>query len=170
MGPELIAPQEFGLKTSRPTRASDCYSLGMVIYETISGDKPFHEHADLVVFLKVVKGERPCRGAGFPQSLWEKLEQCWKPHPDARPSVEDVLRCLERCNPPDTVTSSTSGSLQGTPKEADHDEDTRALEELPGISALDEPTVIRCICGNIGWFTSFSVSHLPFCLSPSHRR
>ena len=166
MGPELIAPQEFGLKTSRPTKPSDCYSLGMVVYETISGNMPFHEHTDLAVFLKVVRGERPCREAGFPESLWEKLEQCWKPHPDARPSVEDVLRCLERCNPPDTVTPSTGDSLQGTSTRANHGEDTQASEDIP---ARDESTVIRCICGNIGRFTSLSASHLPFCLSPSHR-
>ena len=37
IGPELIVPQEFGLKTSRlATKSSDRYSLGMVIYETSS--------------------------------------------------------------------------------------------------------------------------------------
>jgi serine/threonine protein kinase len=56
MSPELIDPQRFGLKGSRPTRSSDCYALGMVIYETISGNLPFHEHTDLTVFVKVLEG------------------------------------------------------------------------------------------------------------------
>jgi len=43
MSPELIAPERFGFKISRPTRASDCYALGMVIYETVSGKLPFHK-------------------------------------------------------------------------------------------------------------------------------
>ena len=96
MGPELIDPQRFGLENSCPTRSSDCYALGMVIYETISGHLPFHEHTDLTVFVKVLQGVHPPRGVGFADSLWGMLELCWEPHPDARPSAEDVLQCLER--------------------------------------------------------------------------
>jgi len=36
MSPELLHPEGFGIPTSegnRPTRQSDCYALGMVIYE-----------------------------------------------------------------------------------------------------------------------------------------
>ena len=36
MSPELLLPEEFGIAQSegvRPTRQSDCYALGMVIYE-----------------------------------------------------------------------------------------------------------------------------------------
>ena len=95
MGPELIDPQRFGFKNGRPTKSSDCYALGMVIYETISGHLPFHEYADLTVFLKVLKGVRPPREVGFANSLWGMLESCWAPQPSARPSVEDVLQCLE---------------------------------------------------------------------------
>ena len=96
MSPELIAPEQFGSKKGRPTKSSDCYALGMVIYETVSGKLPFHEHADLAVFVKVLKGERPARrGARFANSLWKMLEMCWTPQPKDRPSVKDVLQCLE---------------------------------------------------------------------------
>jgi hypothetical protein len=95
MSPELIAPQRFGLKSSRPTESSDCYALGMVVYETISGNLPFHEDTDLTVFVKVLEGERPPRGAGFRKDLWRMLERCWKFQPSDRPTIEDVLRCLE---------------------------------------------------------------------------
>ena len=36
MSPELLHPERFGMPESegnRPTRQSDCYALGMVIYE-----------------------------------------------------------------------------------------------------------------------------------------
>ena len=33
MSPELLYPKEFGFKECRPTKPSDCYALGMVIYE-----------------------------------------------------------------------------------------------------------------------------------------
>jgi len=95
MSPELIAPEQFGSKKSRPTKTSDCYALGMVIYETISGNLPFHEHADLAVFVKVLKGDRPTRRGRFTNDLWKMLESCWVPQPSDRPSIEGVLRCLE---------------------------------------------------------------------------
>ena len=95
MSPELIAPQRFGLKSSRPTESSDCYALGMVVYETISGNLPFHEDTDLTVFVKVLEGERPLRGVGFRSDLWRMLEWCWKSQPSDRPTIEDVLHCLE---------------------------------------------------------------------------
>ena len=31
--PELLDPEQFGLTDSRPTKQSDCYALGMVVYE-----------------------------------------------------------------------------------------------------------------------------------------
>jgi serine/threonine protein kinase len=95
MSPELIAPQRFGLKSSRPTESSDCYAFGMVIYETISGNLPFHEDTDLTVFVKVLEGERPPQGVKFRRGLWRMLEQCWESQPNNRPTIEDVLDCLE---------------------------------------------------------------------------
>jgi serine/threonine protein kinase len=95
MSPELIDPQQFGLQHSRPTESSDCYALGMVIYETISGNLPFHNDADLTVFVKVIQGKRPPRGPKFRKDLWMMLEQCWESQPRNRPSVGDVLRFLE---------------------------------------------------------------------------
>jgi len=86
---------ESPLENSRPTKSSDCYALAMVVYETITGHLPFHEHADLTVFVKVLKDMRPPREPGFADSLWETLELCWAPQPSARPNIEDVLCCLE---------------------------------------------------------------------------
>src|SRR5258705_12549742 len=66
MSLELIDPQKFGLEKVRPTKYSDCYALGMVIYETISGHLPFHRYADLIVAVKVMAGKGPAREAGVP--------------------------------------------------------------------------------------------------------
>jgi serine/threonine protein kinase len=33
MAPELINPEEYGLDKTNPTKESDIYSLGMLIYE-----------------------------------------------------------------------------------------------------------------------------------------
>lgn len=95
MSPELINPSEFGLKESCLTIASDCYSLGMVIYETLTGHAPFHKVSALSVLLDVVRGKHPPREPGFTDSLWEMLELCWAYEPKERPSIIDVLGCLQ---------------------------------------------------------------------------
>jgi len=33
MSPELLDPERFGSSDDRPTKQSDCYALGMVVYE-----------------------------------------------------------------------------------------------------------------------------------------
>ena len=93
MSPELLDPEHFGFEDSRPTKDSDCYALGMVIYEVLSGQAPFAREKDLVVMLKVFRGERPERPAGswFPDDLWNILGRCWSPLPKDRPAIEGIL-------------------------------------------------------------------------------
>ena len=101
MSPELLDPDQFGFKDGRPTKASDCYALGMVIYEVLAGQAPFTPYKDFIVMRKVIEGERPGRpegaeGAWFTDYLWEILQICWDTQPGARPSIEVVLECLKR--------------------------------------------------------------------------
>ena len=101
MSPELLDPDRFGFEDSRPTNESDCYALGMVILEVLTGQAPFTNYKDFIVIRKVVEGERPGRPQGpevawFTDDLWETLEQCWSPQPKVRPTLEAVLECLEQ--------------------------------------------------------------------------
>lgn len=95
MSPELIDPQEFGFEKISQTKYSDCYAFGMVIYETIGGKLPFYKDTNHMVPVKMLKGERPSREAGFTDSLWGVLELCWAHQPRDRPSIEAVLQYLE---------------------------------------------------------------------------
>ena len=100
MSPELFDPAKFELRDGCSTKESDCYALGMVIYEILSGWSPFAGCSTGTVVLKVLDGERPARphgveGAWFTDALWGLLERCWKPHPHDRPSVGAVLDYLE---------------------------------------------------------------------------
>ena len=103
MSPELIDPERFGLTESHPTKEADCYALGMVIYEVLSGQTPFAPSKPPFVILKVLEGHHPERpqgkaGAPFTDDLWTVLGLCWKHKPDERTSSKVVLQCLERAS------------------------------------------------------------------------
>lgn len=100
MSPELLDPGKFGLKESRPTKESDCYALGMVIYEVLSGQKPFAQGKGHAVIRMVMDGERPRRPRGkggrlFTDGIWNMAQLCWKPQPEDRTNAKAVLLNLE---------------------------------------------------------------------------
>ena len=131
MSPELFDPEEFNLKDSRPTKCSDRYAFGMVMYEVLSGQLPFSKYHDFVVVAKVLKGKRPARPQGtkgrwFTDGIWSILECCWMPSPGGRPMVKDVLDRLEEVSSswapyyPSTAilpTSTTESSSEESPDE-----------------------------------------------------
>ena len=104
MSPELLDPERFGFEKCRRTKESDCYALGMVILEVLSGQNPFPRDSPMTVMRKVVDGDRPGRpqgaeGAWFVDALWDTLELCWSPSPSSRPAVDTVFDCLKRVSP-----------------------------------------------------------------------
>ncbi|KAF9791048.1 kinase-like domain-containing protein [Thelephora terrestris] len=70
MSPELLDPGRFRLKKSRPTKSSDCYALGMVIYETITEKVLFQGESIFIVTQRILAGEDPPRGERFTNCLW----------------------------------------------------------------------------------------------------
>jgi len=98
MSPELLDPQ---IQDHRRTVYSDCYALGMVIYEVLSERAPFYRYSNLIISGMVIRGDRPERpkgaeGGWFTDDVWEVLKRCWVPQPGDRPSIKDVLQCLEK--------------------------------------------------------------------------
>ena len=127
MSPELLDPDSFGLKKSRPTKESDCYALGMVIYEVLSGQTPFAPLVTPLVIRKVLQGERPGRPKGeggkrFADGIWEVLERCWKHQPKERINAKAVLLCLGGA-PPLLLSSSDTDLIA----ESDTDEQSDAI-------------------------------------------
>jgi len=114
MSPELLNSPAFG-SSGCPTRGSDCYALGMVIYEVslvrssrwplihpskvLTGLRPFRHLPPLAAALAVLRGERPekpvdAEPLGFSDTLWEFVQLCWSESNSTRPTAQQLLDYL----------------------------------------------------------------------------
>jgi len=118
MSPELFYPGMFGLRDSRPTEKSDCYALGMVIYEVLSGCTPFASYNLFAIMSRVLDNKRPKRPPGsagklFTDGIWGILELCWMHQLGDRISARDVLLRLEGIPSPLRPPSNVDGGSEG---------------------------------------------------------
>ena len=123
--PELLIPENYGMTDDRPTIESDCWALGMVIYEVrvhmmvfftqrsldptartqvLSGHSPYHKFTQQVAVNEILEGKRPKKPRmaarrGFTRELWEVLEQCWAEDRNQRPALDVVLSTLYNAAP-----------------------------------------------------------------------
>ena len=99
MSPELLDPTSFGLDGIHPTKESDCYALGMVIYEVLGGRVSSKKNPGFAALAGVLRGERPKRPQGpagerFTDEIWDVVGRCWRQKPGDRATAEDVHLCL----------------------------------------------------------------------------
>lgn len=102
MAPERISPRDFSVSSEAArTFASDIYSLGMTIYEIMSGGYPFPKDSDLKVMALIMGGERPTHPGleaerrGLGEQLWRFVELCWAAKKESRPTIDELFPALE---------------------------------------------------------------------------
>ncbi|PKK67193.1 kinase-like protein [Rhizophagus irregularis] len=86
-----IAPEV--LRGKPYTRASDIYSLGIIINTIISGKLPFDDRSfDRYLIIDICRyGLRPEIRDETPQVLKEIIQKCWDENPENRPTTFDIL-------------------------------------------------------------------------------
>ncbi|RHZ59701.1 hypothetical protein Glove_362g31 [Diversispora epigaea] len=86
MAPELLCKRDY-------TTKSDVYSLGIIMWEVITGETPFSDHefiSDFKFALAIINGCRPTIYKYIPYEYATLMKQCWDANPDNRPDAETV--------------------------------------------------------------------------------
>ena len=114
--PDYMAPEQ--LLGRAVTPSSDIYSLGLVIYEMVTGRKPFPGGQPLenAVQRMVEKPTPPSEHSSRVNAAWnDTILRCLEREPKDRPaSVSDVWNALAGLSPPSTSSHSTSRRIAFT--------------------------------------------------------
>jgi serine/threonine protein kinase len=116
MAPEIFNGQKY-------TKASDIYSFGMIMWEIMTGRRPFwnrNHDTDLIVAIAV--GLRPPIVTNAPEGYIELMKECWHPDPKQRPEAiniyekiknirENELKNIQQTNPTKIIESPDIGPV-----------------------------------------------------------
>lgn len=91
-----IEPQCFKDSTYKRDKASDIYSLGVLLWEISSGKPPFNNMAILDIAREVVQGRREAPIEGSPPAYVAIYQMAWDSDPKKRPIINKVREDLER--------------------------------------------------------------------------
>ncbi|KAF9644398.1 kinase-like protein [Thelephora ganbajun] len=88
-----MAPETFNPRVG--STRSDIWSFGMVMYEILTKNDPYHECSMFTVIAKVANGVTPSRPETITNDkVWDLMKDCWMLKPSERPPIQDVIRRL----------------------------------------------------------------------------
>ncbi|RIA84591.1 kinase-like domain-containing protein [Glomus cerebriforme] len=86
-----VAPEIF--QGQKYTKASDIYGFGMIMWELMTGRRPFWDKShDTGLIIEICDGLRPPIVTNAPEGYVELMKKCWHSDPNKRPTVSDLLR------------------------------------------------------------------------------
>ncbi|KAL0231494.1 hypothetical protein GEMRC1_010898 [Eukaryota sp. GEM-RC1] len=116
MTPKYAAPEQFD---SNAVPASDIYSLGMVLYELLTGKEAFKGFQMLQLFGAKMRGTSLPFDKSTPQYLKELITDCLNTEPSSRLKIGEIIEILNS-NIPEFDNSSSSSDSDSEPT-VEHD-------------------------------------------------
>ena len=84
MAPEIFQGQKY-------TKASDIYSFGMIMWEFMTGRRPFWDrNHDTELIIDICDGLRPPIVTNAPEGYMELMEECWHSDPRKRSATTEL--------------------------------------------------------------------------------
>eukprot|EP00879_Flechtneria_rotunda_P007950 GHRR01008329.1.p1 GENE.GHRR01008329.1~~GHRR01008329.1.p1 ORF type:complete len:1448 (+),score=551.05 GHRR01008329.1:1287-5630(+) len=96
-GTIVYMPSEL-LLTGRMTQATDIYSFGLMMWELISSQRAVDEGLSIgqIFYMIAYQNWRPVIPPNCPLGYAELMAACWHEEPEQRPTVQELLRTLQR--------------------------------------------------------------------------
>ncbi|GBB99173.1 hypothetical protein RclHR1_03440006 [Rhizophagus clarus] len=86
VSPEVLQGQKY-------TKASDIYSFGMIMWELMTGRKPFWDrNHDTDLIIEIFDGLRPPIVTNAPEGYIELMQKCWHSDPNKRPNASEISK------------------------------------------------------------------------------
>ena len=116
-----IAPEVF--QGQKYTEKSDIYSFGMIMWEVMTGRRPFWDrNHDTDLIIDIIDGLRPPIVTNAPEGYIELMKECWHPNPEKRPKANITSSRIwymlygnkgnEEENPTEIIESSDIGPVK----------------------------------------------------------
>ena len=122
--------------------------------QVLTGRRPFYHLGQYAVVIAVQNGERPRRpfnaeSLGFSSRLWRLVVRCWDKSPSVRPTVKDLLRCLQ--DTPPTWAPSPEYPIPDDPNEEAYPDPFSRGERIMMTDALTAGFFLPCcVCSRSG--------------------
>src|SRR4051812_36976835 len=85
-----VAPEIF--QGQKYTKASDIYSFGMIMWELMTGRRPFwDQNHDIDLIIGICDGLRPPIVTNAPDGYIELMQECWHSDLNKRPSANYII-------------------------------------------------------------------------------
>ena len=119
--PRYMSPEQALGQVDRITPQSDIYSLGIILYEMLTGRPVFEHDSPMMLLVMHIRDEvRPIRGANpaVPLEIAQLIESCLAKRPEERPKsardiaerFDEILRLLPQIETSNSVQSEPSPS------------------------------------------------------------
>ncbi|EXX57799.1 Ssk22p [Rhizophagus irregularis DAOM 197198w] len=90
-----VAPEIF--QGQKYTKASDIYSYGMIMWELMTGRRPFWDKShDTNLIIEICDGLRPPIVTNAPEGYIELMQECWHSDPNKRPNAHEICDIFTR--------------------------------------------------------------------------
>lgn len=113
--PVYMSPEEARGRHARPT--ADIYSVGVVLYELLSGHPPFEGESHVAIALKHIEQQPPPLSRSVPPALASTVQRALEKEPNDRfasaAEMADALRAAT-AHPPDAAARAKAASSAGT--------------------------------------------------------
>lgn len=87
MAPETWIPGDSGGEV-------DIYSFAILMYEIVTGNRPYDDLEHMWMLNEVPNGRRPVFTSPIKETIKKMIEQCWCGDPDKRPSAKELFTKL----------------------------------------------------------------------------